>query len=357
MTGIGLPGALSPPPSWPVIEVPAPPLPSKLARAGQITVGALGSAGFSARYWRDEFNAAARDKALELDADAYQANDWSTLPIAATAAEQVGAPYLCDCHEWSLQVRWSMPLRRTAERRYVDTAQRLHLGSAAAVTTISGGMARLLREAYRLAETPTVIRSVPNYEDIALRAPADEIEVLYHGILGPTRQLETLVRSVERWRPGFRLVIRGATAPESDYVARLRALADQPELVGRVRIDPAVPMLDLVRHASASDIGVLLLRDDGPQQRYALPNKIFEYMMAGLALCTSATPECAAVIEERGVGITIPDANEESVAVAVNSLDVHSLLQYKQRSLIAAQELCWEREQAKLLDIYERVLG
>jgi glycosyltransferase involved in cell wall biosynthesis len=198
-----------------------------------------------------------------------------------------------------------------------------------------------------------VIRNVPPYVTVPYREAGPQIEVLYQGVLNPDRGLDRLIRSVSSWRPEFRLVLRGFGAAR--HVSWLRRLAAGREGSDRIEFVPSVPMTEMVTSASAADVGIMALPEVNRQTRYALPNKLFEYMMAGLAVCTSAAPEMKSVIDRYGVGVTFEDAEPESIAKAVNDLTRDAIARHKRRSLEAAKTLNWDAEQARLLAIYERL--
>jgi glycosyltransferase involved in cell wall biosynthesis len=150
------------------------------------------------------------------------------------------------------------------------------------------------------------------------------------------------------------LTLRGPDNPE--FTPSLRARIAAHGLDGRVVLAPAVPMTELVQEASAFDIGFFALPGHSRHNEFALPNKIFEYIMAGLCLCTTELPEIAGVIHEYELGVTIPTPDPAAIAVAINSLDRDRIDDYKRNALIAARELCWERESEKLLASYAACL-
>ena len=103
-------------------------------------------------------------------------------------------------------------------------------------------------------------------------------------------------------------------------------------------------MTALVREAAAFDIGFFALPGHSRHNELALPNKIFEYIMAGLCLCTTDLPEIAAIIEQYELGVTVPVLDGSSIAWAINGLgrdriDACKLnaLQARARALLGAQ--------------------
>jgi glycosyltransferase involved in cell wall biosynthesis len=163
------------------------------------------------------------------------------------------------------------------------------------------------------------------------------------------------IDSVAIWRPEFHFTIRGPENPGLSHALRTRirdlGLAD------RVELAPAVPMTELVRAASAFDIGFFVFPDDCWHNRFVLPNKFFEYVMAGLALCVSDLPEMARLVNAYELGVLVPRVDPGAIAAAVNSLDRERIDRCKQNALAAARELCWEREAAELIGAYACLAG
>jgi glycosyltransferase involved in cell wall biosynthesis len=178
--------------------------------------------------------------------------------------------------------------------------------------------------------------------------------VLYQGLLNPDKGVDRLIQSVHGWRPEFRLVIRGSGAPR--YEAHLRDLASHSPARERITFLPPVAMTELVSAAAnTADVGIHPLPAVNRQTRYALPNKLFEYAMAGLAVCVSGAPEMRGVVEQYDLGVTFADAEPGTIARAVNSLTSASVASFKHNALRAAHTLSWDVEKHRLLEVYARL--
>jgi glycosyltransferase involved in cell wall biosynthesis len=286
--------------------------------------------------------------------DMWLGNDWTSLPIVARLARQQRVPYAYDTHELAADEfnenrRWryvERPIRIAIEGQFIR--------DAAVVSTVSSGIAARLRDLHGLAATPLVVRSTPHFQPAAPRQSGERIRVLYHGAVWQHRGLEASIRSVAGWRPEFDLTIRGPVSEE--YRAQLEREIDAAGVRGRVQIVPPVPMVNLVREAAAFDIGLFALPGHSRHNRYALPNKFFEYTMAGLALCISDLPEMAGLLRQYDLGRLIPAVEPQAIAAAINSFDRTAIAAYKRNALAAAQELNWERESEKMVDRYSAIV-
>lgn len=292
--------------------------------------------------------------ARRFPADLWLANDWTALPIAARIAGEQGVPYVYDTHEFAAEEFNERRSWRYVQRPVRVETERKFIRGAAVVSTVSSGIAQRLQTIHGLNVRPLTIRSTPDYQEMPFRPTGERIRVLYHGAVWEHRGLEECIRSVARWRPEFDFTIRGPVGDE--YRATLEAEIDAAGVRGRVHIVPPVPMIDLVREASAFDIGLFALPGHSAHNEYALPNKFFEYTMAGLALCMSDLPEMTALIRQYGHGVVFPGTDKIAIATAINALDAEVIDGLKQRSLAAARELSWERESRSMMDAYLDVL-
>jgi len=280
-------------------------------------------------------------------------HDYFTADVAWWVARRFKARLAIDCHEYApgqyVQdphwVRWHRPL--------VVALQKYYLRRADAVTTVCEGIAGLLNAEYKVRRPVCVVRSTPFYNEQPLRPVGDRITVLYHGEIYASRGLHFLVRSMPLWRPEFCLVLRGYSDPS--YVEELWRIASDLGVAGRVSIEPPVAFDQIVPAANRADIGYFVHQDISPQRRFVLPNKFFEYVMAGLALCVSDLPEMARLVRQYDLGVLVADCSEQTIADAINSFDRERIDAYKQRSVAAARELNWEAERRHLLSLYEEL--
>lgn len=102
------------------------------------------------------------------------------------------------------------------------------------------------------------------------------------------------VRSMRLWCSEFRLVLRGYSDPE--YVKPLWEIAHEAAVANRLTIESPVPFKKIIPSANQADVGYFVRLDTSTQRRFALPNKLFEYVMAGLALAVSDMPEVARLV-------------------------------------------------------------
>lgn len=301
-------------------------------------------------YWGSATRLAARRELLHFKPDLVIANDWRALPVAYAAKQACNARIIYDSHEFASEEfadswRW-----RLLARRHVVRIEERYIREADAVVTVSDGIADALAVRYGLAR-PIVISNTPAWQETAFRPTGDPVTVLYHGALVPRRGLETLIESVSLWPAAFRLVIRGPA--QGGFDQHLRALAGG--LGERVTFAPAVPPDQVVPSAAQADIGIFLLSNSTTHARFAMPNKIFEYIQAGLMVISSDLPEIRKVVESAGCGLLLDQDTPQAIAACLARLDPARIDACKRAALGRAKDLNFEAEGGKLLTLAARL--
>ena len=125
--------------------------------------------------------------------------------------------------------------------------------------------------------------------------------MLHQGAPAPDRGCEQLIDAMAEL-PDAHLVFLGSS-PFAGYEDGLRARRGRRERA----LPPVGAAVDeLLAHTADADVGVSLLQDTCENHRLALPNKVFEYVAAGVPVVVSDLPELARLVAEHGIGWTAP---------------------------------------------------
>jgi glycosyltransferase involved in cell wall biosynthesis len=301
---------------------------------------------------------------------AYHCHDLTVGLIGLAAARTTGALCICDFHEWySENVSWNIRkeawVPHSGLKRWVyRSAEKLLLRRADAVITVCQSIAGEMRaELNPKGEAITVVRNIPQLfvpyaksYDIRKEAhvPDDVFLVLWQGGVGPSRMIEPVIEAMA-YAPKAVLVIRG---PGIDrFAEEYRALADRLGCAARVVCLPPVPSADVVAAARGADAGVWTLPDLCKNFRYALPNKVFEYMASGLPLLCANYPEVRELIDTHHVGLCFDPYDPRSIAEQINRLaaDRELATSFRNNTRDALASMDAEREWRKVVDLYERL--
>ena len=140
------------------------------------------------------------------------------------------------------------------------------------------------------------------------------------------------------------------------YHASLQKLAEK---VAPDRIHFLTPVAphQITEVVNRFDIGIPLIRVNKISYFNALPNKFFEYIIAGLAIAVSPLPEMERIVREHRLGVIAPDQMIDSMVKILNSLSPDQINEFKRNSLLLAKTLNGDVEMQKLMDIYAGLLS
>jgi glycosyltransferase involved in cell wall biosynthesis len=296
-------------------------------------------------------------KVLACRADAYHAHDLTALPACYFAARLRRKRLIFDAHE--LPLVEPHVTRHRAMHRLLTSMLRRMVRRCSAVITVSAPIANELHQRYG-GPVPVVVRNIlpyqapPRSEVLRQRLGLQDCAAiaLYQGVLGRDRSLEIIVRAGQYLPSGAVIVLMGA-GPEEEG---LRRLIDWEGLSDRVRLIPPVPYRDLLTWTASADVGLAIFRPEySPSIRYCLPNKLFEYLMAGVPVIASSMEAVAEILDQYQVGITLRSLEPSEVGRAIADLLADGPLraQMRRNALAASQhELRWEVERETLVRLY-----
>ncbi len=283
--------------------------------------------------------------------DLVHCNDYNTMWIGVAARYLVGSVVVYDSHEL-----WPDRNLRPEPRWWLMLCEALFVRVADRVVTTSPAYAEVLARRYRIVE-PTVVRNVPqDGRPPASRAQADVDGrlVTYVGGLQPNRGLEPAIRAVATLED-VRLRLLGPALP--DYRERLEQLVRDEGVSERVELAAPVEPAGVLDALQGAALGLALIQPACLSYRLTLPNKLFEYTLAGLPILGSDLPMISRFIAEHGVGQTVDPDDVAAVAAAIDAmLAPGAAAGYRERAARAAAQLDPDRELAILTDAYREAL-
>jgi glycogen(starch) synthase len=231
--------------------------------------------------------------------------------------------------------------------------ERLLIKQTDLVMTVNEFIAEELALRYSLKRPPQVVYNCPKADlPITRRRERTGPKIaLYQGQFTPDRGLDILVKATDYLLPDVRVVLRGLGIIERE----LKALS-----VGRrnVQFEDPVKMGKLVSVASEADVGIIPYLPTNLNNYLASPNKLFEYIQAGLPVAASNTPFMRKVILDNDIGVLFDSQDPRSIANALNSVTREDVLRRQRANLLpAAKKYNWENESKKLLNAYESLLS
>jgi glycosyltransferase involved in cell wall biosynthesis len=301
---------------------------------------------------------------IRIPADIYHADEVTALPACYIAARLRRKPLIFEAYDL-LPAETNIAFWRRLDR-LVTRFLAWVVPRCAGVITVSLPIAQEMQQRYHGPEV-TVIRSVPTYRAVT---KSDRLRqqlglspnirlALYQGGLQPNRGLDRLIRAAPFLASDIVIVLMGKDMGKTQ--AQLETLIASEGVTDRVKIVPPVPYAELLDWTASADIGLNILPPDYSLSiKWCLPNKLFEYLMAGLPVLTSELDAVVEVIRTYDVGQIVSSLAPADVGAAINTMlaDRVALARMRRNALEAAQQdLCWEKESRRLIHLYHDILA
>lgn len=193
-----------------------------------------------------------------------------------------------------------------------------------------------------------VVRNLPVLKEKQPYTDRENV-LLYQGALNMGRGIELLIAMMKHF-PDYKLYIAGKGYMERE-LKKLTAdlsLTDRVVFTGNLRFD------ELHKLTSRAKIGFSVEQGTSLNYKYALPNKVFDYIQAGTPVVCANLPEMRAVVDEYAVGEVFAGNDAESLSDLVSGMlaNPDRLREYHCKCVEASRVLNWENEQKILRGIY-----
>jgi glycosyltransferase involved in cell wall biosynthesis len=309
---------------------------------------------------RHTFTMRALARAVAARADVYHAHDLNNLELACRAAAVNGARVVYDSHELFSEIgnRW-IQLRRRAWMRLEGKL----IKRASFVVTVNEFIGEELSKRYGIP-APLVVMNCPdppsdfdpargyNILRERLGLASNRKIVLYQGWMSEGRGLENLVRCAPMLAGEAAVVFIGY-GEYQEVLARMAA-AEAP---GRVYFLPAVSHRELLPYCASADVGLIPYQAVDLNNYYSSPNKLFDYIQAGLPIVASDFPFLRKVIATDNLGVAAELSTPESYAKAINHVltlpDGGAEIRANMRRV--APRYTWQGQARGLVSSYEKL--
>jgi glycosyltransferase involved in cell wall biosynthesis len=143
-----------------------------------------------------------------------------------------------------------------------------------------------------------------------------------------------------------------------DVLGLLKEMVAKEDLGSKVIFTGKVPFERLQQYTQLASLGLTLDKPSNINYRLSLPNKIFDYLHAGVPVLASDLVELRKVIDEYQVGACISSHDPAVIAKTINSIlsDENQLSIWKKNTKIAAAKLNWQNEEQQLISVYSKFL-
>lgn len=280
------------------------------------------------------------------------------LGVAYFAARRHGCRWAFDCEDL-LSEEYGEGIDNPAQQRLVRFVESAFIPHADYVTTASPEFGPWLMDRYGVRR-PAYVANVPSVADApnAVRPGFPDarrhVSLYWFSIsIGPLRGIEDAIRALPLVEAPVRLHLRGRVLPGFDR--ELRALIGSLDVADRIVIHDLAPPAEVVRAAADHDIGLALMQPCCENHERAVPNKIYAYVMAGLAVGATATRGQSRVLDSmRDISFQYTPGNHVELAGEINRLvrAPERLRACRAEAFRLGQTTFnWEMEQRRLIDV------
>ncbi|MFI5164230.1 MAG: glycosyltransferase [Bacteroidia bacterium] len=228
------------------------------------------------------------------------------------------------------------------------------------IYTVNDSIADLYKKEYGVR--PRVVRNfpiliekknIPAKSKKELNIPENKKIILYQGSVNVDRGLLEAVEAMQ-YVNGAVLLIVG----DGDVLEKVKAKAKQLDMGEKVIFKNRVPFTELWNYTSHADIGISLDKDTNINYRFSLPNKIFDFVHAGVPVLASDLVEIKKIFLKYEIGVLIENHDPKHIAEKINFMlrGEEKIKIWKANCLHAARELCWQNEEKILHEIYSPLL-
>lgn len=270
-----------------------------------------------------------------------------TLPAAVKIKQSTGAVIIYDCRDF-----YGEYIDARGRRKFSD-AEHEHIGLIDATITVCEPLAGLLESRYGIAR-PEVIYNGPYEVMQGATEVHSPVRLFFQGKFTLGYNLASLVEAMVTLRGKATLSLQGFGGVE----AELREQVARLGLEDVVFFVPPVGPLDVVTAASQYDVGVICYEGETLNLRSAVPNKLMDYLGAGLAAAASDLPGHRSVLEGTDAGIFIDPSSPATIARDIDRLldDPERITRMKRAALETAKRYEWSVQAGNLIDVFVTAL-
>jgi glycosyltransferase involved in cell wall biosynthesis len=294
---------------------------------------------------------------LNSKANLYFAEDLYTLPFVTIIAKLKRAKVYYNSRE--LYAFLGGLRNRPFLQSVVKHVEKFFITRVDLVLTTGEMDSEFIEKFYKINNT-LVIRNIPLFQIPSSKIDFrklygignDKLILLYQGVLLEGRGVPLIMRAMVKL-PQTVLVILGDGEQKNNF----KKLAERLNISEKVFYAGTISQSKLINYTAGADVGLSLIENISISYYHALPNKLFEYIMAGLPILCSDLPQMKKIVEHYNVGecITTDDDNNIYLALKRWTENPDLLAKYKMNCIGAAKELNWQEEYKKsrkrLLDL------
>ena len=290
--------------------------------------------------------------------DIFHANDLDTLLANYLAAKIRRKPIVYDSHEYFTGVP-EIQNKKLVKKTWL-TIERWIFPKLKYIFTVNQSIAKLYKEEYD--KDLQILRNIPHKLQLKtlkskseLNIPEDKDIIITQGAgINIDRGIEETVEAMQ-YLENVCLMIIG----NGDVIPKLKKRVLELKLENSIIFKGRMPYHEMIQYTQHAQLGLTLDKDTNINYKFSLPNKLFDYIHAGIPILATRIIEVEKIIKKYNIGLFIDNHEPKHIAKQIRSALNNEKLKAKWRLNInlAANELHWGFEEKLLKEMYKKIGG
>lgn len=299
----------------------------------------------------------------QFRSDIVQVHDLPALQAGAELARTWQVPLVYDAHELYPEQRSFSK----AQRDICAISENKYIQHADLVFAVNESIAEEMAKRYQIDKPIVLTNAIDPPLDFdpgvrynllreKLHLPAERRILLLQGGFAPHRNLNELVEAMAHVQtPDVDLVMMGF----GDFGQILETEAQRLGLASkRVHFLQAVPQSELLQHSASADMGIIPYPHVDLNSYYCTPNKLFEFIQAGLPMIANDSPELRRFVANEGFGIVHKMRSPRQIAHAIDQ----AFLQlpdagWRQSLMEKRQRFAWKMQEGRYVSEMQQLIA
>lgn len=305
-------------------------------------------------HWSREYHRQLMELLPTFSPDVIGCRSLTALQSSLMVKKSIGCKVVYDVHELETETVANKGIRQKLSRIVESRGIR----KVDASIVVSEHIADWYKLRYEISR-PEVVRAVPDttwqgkpiLNDLfrnEFHIKTTDFVFLYQGILSKGRRIEQLIEVFKRSSIDRHIVFMGS-GPLEELVKNAASSCD------RIHFKSAVPPSEVLQWTSSADVGISGVENECLSYYYALPNKIWEYLFAGISVIAPDFPEMSNFVQTNSIGWIHSEDTGEFVKL-INNLDREEVNEKMRSARLESLKYSWSQEAEKLVGVYRAVL-